>query len=88
MNCKPGDLAILIRANLPENLGAILEVIRPCEHYGAEYWVCRSITPRRGVIGSRVVYAKTEHSAPDSWLMPISGMPIDDEVPNEIKVPA
>jgi hypothetical protein len=29
MNCKPGDLAIIIHAIHPENVGAIVEVIAP-----------------------------------------------------------
>jgi hypothetical protein len=87
MNCKPGDLAILIHANLPENLGAIVEVIRPCEIFGPGYWVCSSTTPRRGVIGNRVISAKAENSAHDSWLRPVSGLPIDDEVTEDLKEP-
>lgn len=88
MNCKPGDLAIIIRAHLSENVGAIVEVIAPCEYFGEGYWHCRSCTPRRGVIGDRVVSAAKEHSILDAWMRPISGVPVDDEVKDDIKEPA
>lgn len=38
MNCKPGDLAVIVRGEIPENIGAFVDVIgrwpdvdgRPC----------------------------------------------------------
>lgn len=45
-NCKPGDLAILIRDECPENLGAIVEVLTPWVDDGRGLpgvrWVCRA----------------------------------------------
>jgi hypothetical protein len=29
MNCKPGDLAVIVRAQYPENLGLFVTVVRP-----------------------------------------------------------
>lgn len=45
-NCKPGDLAILIRDECPENLGAIVEVLAPWVDDGrglpGVQWCCRA----------------------------------------------
>lgn len=29
MNCKPGDLAVIIHSDMPENIGAFVEVLEP-----------------------------------------------------------
>ena len=41
MNCKPGDLAIIVTSNAG-NEGRIVEVIRQ-SHWGVGYWHVRSI---------------------------------------------
>ena len=40
MNCRPGDLAIQIRAWRPENIGTIVRVLRPVDDwfFGAGFW--------------------------------------------------
>lgn len=59
MNCKPGDLAILVKANFKENLGKVCQVLAiEGEHYVAEFpspvrWVAgngRTVTARRGLV--------------------------------------
>jgi hypothetical protein len=37
MNCKPGDLAVIVRAHFPENLGRLVEVLHA---YDAIRWEC------------------------------------------------
>lgn len=54
-NCKPGDLAILIRDECPENIGAIVEVLEPWVDdgrglSGSTQWACRAAgRPLRGM---------------------------------------
>jgi hypothetical protein len=35
MNCKPGDLAYIVKGN---NAGRLCNVLRPCAYYGHGYW--------------------------------------------------
>lgn len=54
-NCKVGDLAILIRDECPENLGAIVEVLAPWVDDGrglpGVQWVCRTAgRPLKGTL--------------------------------------
>ena len=79
MNVKPGDLAIMIKAALPENIGSIVVVIRPgiMREYGPE-WICESTNTSRGVSDfghSLVIQKGDEFDCPDSWLRPVSGLP-------------
>jgi hypothetical protein len=87
MNCKPGDLAIVTFPS--RNAGMIVEIIRPSKggHYSGLFsWYVRSagapmfIRKEDGSIGRKV-----GASAPDAWLKPVSGLPINDEVTDDIK---
>ncbi len=44
MNCKPGDMAVIVRSARQENIGAIVEVLRPSTSnefaVGADYFEC------------------------------------------------
>ena len=51
MNCKPGDLAFVVRSSNPENLMKIVEVIKACEPHDTpisittptrQLWFCES----------------------------------------------
>lgn len=64
MNCKPGDLAVVIRCLRPANLGRVLRVVRPHEFF-PDAWVVE------GQAGG--------DCALDSWLRPIRD-PGDDAV--------
>lgn len=102
-NCKPGDLAILIRDECPENLGAIVEVLAPWVDDGrgltGVQWRCRTVgRPLKGmrwadtVIGPiRVGFQFTKPgdtvAAPDDCLRPITGLPDADDVSRELDKP-
>ena len=105
MNCKPGDLAIVVSARTtPENIGRIVEVVRVGTHLeifksidgvqvtvdaeGMSLWVVRSRNQLmwRTDIGCELYFKELPVS--DSYLRPVSGLPIEDEVTDDIKEPA
>lgn len=86
MNCKPNDIAYIAYTTAPENLGRVVEVVEP---YGEFMdfgfcWCVRSRSPMAGLnphTGERLMVSGG--FLPDSWLRPISGVPLDDEVTDE-----
>lgn len=90
--CKVGDLAYLARAELAENVGLVVEVVRGdsirCRDESIEQWrwICVTRSPVASIdrtTGALQPGWTGELSIPDSNLRPISGVPIDDEVPEE-----
>lgn len=91
MNCKPGDLAIVA---VPADWwgkrtldGKIVQVIRfvPPRGDGPEWdqrptWWCEFQTPWFNDHGVMFI----ESHVLDSWLRPISGVPIHDDVKDEV----
>lgn len=41
MNCRPGDLAVLVRPEDPRNLGALVLVVRHTDLHGI--WLCEAL---------------------------------------------
>lgn len=93
MNCKPGDLAIVVRVDGPEDrdvIGLIVEVLRPCppnewEEVSEPEWECRSRSPVRAQCDGKRVFS-SEFDVRDSWLRPLSGVPITDDIKDEAHV--
>ncbi|MBP0714838.1 hypothetical protein ABXK61_16150 [Burkholderia sola] len=79
MNCKPGDLAFVIASTIPQNIGRIVEVIAWSGEM--QMWECRSRDPMLLKSGEFL----TEHFCEDSRLRPISGVPINDDVTDEVR---
>jgi hypothetical protein len=79
---KAGDLAYLIKATAPENVGRVLEVIEFAGDYDDGYgdrWLCKAATPIKAFTSDNVFYGLvTEIHAPDDWLRPIAGPSIGD----------
>lgn len=81
MNCKPGDLAYIVRAVNHEMVGRIVLVVEWSEFFGG--WVCE-------VQGDVPSYMKAliALGAPtwtyDDWLRPIGGVPVHDEQHDEV----
>lgn len=81
--CKPGDLAIVISAANPENVGLIVEVLRPHVPAGKLFmkrdelvWDVRSRTKMYWSFeGEKKRRSGLEGPAPDSQLWPIRGEP-------------
>ncbi|CAM8831148.1 hypothetical protein [Burkholderia pseudomallei] len=89
MNCKPGDLAI-VTCGWDEDLGVIVEVIRLCppcewENVAEPEWECKTRRPVRVKLGDKLALS-CEFDVKDSWLRPISGVPVTDDV--DMVVPA
>lgn len=81
MNCKPGDLALIVRTNKDHTdcLGTIVLV-------GASYVVddiAQWFITWPGQKPKSCNATKTQY-APDSCLKPVSGLPLDEEVPVEV----
>jgi hypothetical protein len=82
VNCKPGDLAYVVKRPFGGPVGVVVEVesfeeIHPV--YGF-LWVCRSKTPLPTIgLGFRcdVIVA-------DDWLRPITGLPITEDIKDEV----
>jgi hypothetical protein len=104
MNCKPGDLAIITGTNkTPESIGRIVEVVRPAVNgeifeaiSGAKVfldsttfnWVVKSASPLPWRISNGSLYWFDAAATSDSHLTPISGVPVNDEVTEDLKEPA
>lgn len=88
MNCKPGDLAYLSSDCIDE--GVIVEVLSaapPTEDGPA--WHCKSRTPINCTLQvSKREVSATEICVADRYLRPISGVPVTDEVTENMKEPA
>lgn len=88
MNCKPGDLAIIIHDPdfKGQDLGKLVEVIKgeglDCD--GDYCWECQPLSPLTGCDEGRVETNLTLIDIPDAWLKPVSGLPLDEEVLEEI----
>ena len=97
MNCKPGDLAIIVRG---ENIGGLVDCISICSGLSkirAEpYWYCRLLSDAvadivnqengRLLYGAVSIKAGDMASIADSYLCPLRGEPerIDEREPEEL----
>ncbi|MET3232239.1 UNVERIFIED_ORG: hypothetical protein ABIC54_004444 [Burkholderia sp. 1263] len=97
MNCKPGDLAVIIRSSFPSNIGHIVEVLRRCPACElidplVPEWECReigSLEKEVWVFGEDDTPPKDgEIDIADRDLRPISGVPVDDEVTDDLEITA
>jgi hypothetical protein len=93
MNCKPGDLAIVIKASRESNIGKIVRVLGlySREEKGVAWEVeCETVIEVVGILNQRPMRRNPEKAlvAWDDWLRPISGVPVNDEVTDDIKEPA
>lgn len=91
MNCKPGDLAYIVCDDFPENVGRVVEILRPATLDGTEspgfWWEVRAIgAPMPTLYHGEAEFAGyvNEMESLDADLRPISGVPVDDEVCNEV----
>nr|WP_164465573.1 hypothetical protein [Burkholderia gladioli] len=96
MNCKPGDLAYVVRARNAENVGAIVEVLHVAVH-GVDFvsssdapghvWMVRSRRLlARATANGRPLPPALERPFADACLRPIGGVPVTDEVEDEAPV--
>ena len=91
-NCKPGDLALIVDAYNPENIGTILKVIKP-------HWNQRALTIEAGDFlwtaeaprqmtyarSNGKLYFRKKGPVPDSLLRPIRGNPLGADLATGVK---
>lgn len=75
--CKPGDLAVVVQAQNPANLGLIVKVLAPYGQAtefaaGGMVWDCECAQPMTWVRGGRATKARSG-PVPDALLQPIRG---------------
>ena len=97
MNCKPGDLAIIIRGHRPRSkfVGTIVEVLDLQRHQSV-FGLVWNVRFPRALVG--VAVSKTGlhlgpsglsavHGVPDAWMKPIRDQPGADETLEWAPVP-
>ncbi len=84
LNCKPGDLAVVITAHNTENIGTILRVIKKhpnqkalVDHVGTHIWLAEAPRPMAYNVGGKLVMRR-KGAVPDAILRPIRGLPTPD----------
>ena len=86
MNCKPGDLAIIVKS-AAGNEGAIVEVLGPAAPFGGlPVWFIES----KGSVLNGLTPPSHQAEIPDAWLRPIRPGDMEDETPvaRDLEVPA
>lgn len=88
MNCKPGDLAVIVFAAKLSQIGRLVEVLHRGEEYGdgAVYWHVRvqGSPVKVAIISANNVHTgrfetRLDCDVPDAWLRPIRD-PGDDAI--------
>lgn len=91
MNCKLNDLAIIVQSEHRENIGRIIQIDAPYEPAfdGAFRWSVHAVgAPLIGYDAwvDRVIETLVG-AIEDYMLRPISGIPMNDEVTDDLEVP-
>jgi hypothetical protein len=85
LNCKPGDMAVIITAHNLENIGTILRVLKTHKNQKAvvadkedHIWLAVAPRPMTYEVGGKLIHRK-RGAVPDSVLRPIRGLPVREE---------
>ena len=91
LNCRPGDLAIVVEAFNPINIGAIVKVIGKhrnqrvlCASPEEFIWLIEAPYPLTYEVKGKVVH-KRKGSVPDSGLQPIRGLPLGKDITDHLR---
>jgi hypothetical protein len=87
MNVKPGILAYIVESPFPENVGRVVEVLSAYGEYRDEgfCWNVCSKFPLTAILDIGVgIVCTREAFTPDRCLRPISGVPVHDELTDEV----
>jgi hypothetical protein len=92
LNCKPGDLAIVMYSETGLNLGKIVEVIKllgETPEFDGQFWNIDDgpswlVEAKGSPILCSVGPPLSVVPIPDAWLRPISGVPVDEEITDEV----
>jgi len=92
LNCRPGDLAIVVEAFNPINIGAIVKVIGKhrnqkvlCASPEEFIWLIEAPHPLTYEAKGKLV-RKRKGGAPDSGLQPIRGLPVGKDIAEGLRV--
>ena len=84
--CKPSDLAIVVTAHKPKNIGTILRVLKKhhnqnalFDYTGAHIWMAEAPRPMVYDVGGKIVGMR-KGAVPDAILRPIRGSPAKEEI--------
>ena len=79
-NCKPGDLAVIVDAYNPENIGTFVKVLKAHKNQfdlvkpeGDVLWLVEASRPMSYDVSGRI-YKRKKGAAPDSSIRPIRGI--------------
>jgi hypothetical protein len=85
LNCKPGDLAVIVTAYNLENIGTILRVLKTHKNQKAvltdkedHIWLAVAPRPMTYEVSGKLIRRK-RGAVPDSVLRPIRGLPFSQE---------
>ena len=91
LNCKPGDMAIIVEAFIPVNVGAIVKVIGKhrnqrvvCAASDEFIWLIEAPHPLTYEVKGQLV-RKRKGGAPDSGLQPIRGLPLGRDIAEGVR---
>ena len=82
MNCKPGDLAVIVRSDFPASIGCLCLVLKSNEidHEGMWCWAVRASNKIEWEYGFKTVVLNRHGFVPDAWLRPIRDNDGEDEM--------
>lgn len=84
MNCKPGDLAVITRGNARDRIVEVKAPYGDYLHLGF-CWYVEAPTPIPAMDAMTGLTCHiTNGWCPDMWLRPISGVPVTDDVEDEV----
>ena len=91
LNCKPGDLAIIVEAFNPVNIGAVVKVIGKhrnqrvlCASPEEFIWLIEAPHHLTYEVKGKLV-RKRKGGAPDSGLQPIRGLPLGKDIAEGVR---
>ena len=91
LNCRPGDMAIIVEAFIPVNVGAIVKVIGKhrnqkviCASPEEFIWLIEAPHPLTYEVKGKLV-RKLKGGAPDSGLQPIRGLPLGRDISEGVR---
>jgi hypothetical protein len=84
VNCKPDDLAIIVKTGkgFEECIGRIVKTI---EISSPSHWEIEFVGPVPAIAAMhKAIQGKKGFDIPDAFLRPITGLPVDDGVKDEV----
>lgn len=91
LNCRPGDLAIIVEAHNTCNIGTIVQVLHKhhnqssvCANPDDFVWMVQAPHPMAYECNGKLIYRR-KGGAPDSGLKPIRGLPLGKDITDGLR---